>query len=238
MTPTTNDPLTSRPTPISGTSSGTTSSGDNGLTDAARDEAGHLKNSTVSASQQVVDTAKEKAQDVTAELREQTSRLTAEARQQLSSQATNQRDRAAQWLRSMGDELSEMAHQAGQDGPAAQLARQGSTLSRQAADFLEQRRPEQLLDEVRNLARRRPGTFLLGAALAGVVAGRLTRSLASNRSGTDTSVREGYGESRIGSVESVPVSSPTPTPTPTVPDPDPGTPVSPTFGPQSGERWT
>jgi hypothetical protein len=43
------------------------------------------------------------------------------------------------------------------------------------AGWLEQREPGELLDEVRALARRKPGTFLLGALAAGVVAGRLTR---------------------------------------------------------------
>jgi hypothetical protein len=49
-----------------------------------------------------------------------------------------------------------------------------------AASWLEHRQPADLLDEVRNFARRRPGTFLLGAAVAGIAAGRLTRGLADN----------------------------------------------------------
>jgi hypothetical protein len=44
-----------------------------------------------------------------------------------------------------------------------------------AADWLEQRQPGDLVDEARSFARQRPGTFLIGAAVVGVLAGRLTR---------------------------------------------------------------
>jgi hypothetical protein len=43
------------------------------------------------------------------------------------------------------------------------------------ADWLKNREPADLLGEVRSFARRKPGTFLLGALAAGVVAGRLAR---------------------------------------------------------------
>jgi hypothetical protein len=47
------------------------------------------------------------------------------------------------------------------------------------AGWLESREPGDLVAEVRSYARRNPGTFLVGAALLGVVAGRLTRNVAA-----------------------------------------------------------
>jgi hypothetical protein len=47
------------------------------------------------------------------------------------------------------------------------------------AGFLSDHEPGDLLDQVRQFARRRPGAFLLGAALVGIIAGRLTRGAAS-----------------------------------------------------------
>ena len=38
-----------------------------------------------------------------------------------------------------------------------------------------------VLDELRRFARRRPATFLIGAAIAGVVVGRLTRNLLADQ---------------------------------------------------------
>jgi hypothetical protein len=66
---------------------------------------------------------------------------------------------------------------------ATEFARQAADRAHGAASWLEQREPADLLDEVRNFARRRPGAFLIGAAVAGLAAGRLTRGLKDRGSG-------------------------------------------------------
>jgi uncharacterized membrane protein len=45
------------------------------------------------------------------------------------------------------------------------------------SDRLQNREPADLLNDVRSYARRKPGTFLIGAAVLGVVAGRLTSGI-------------------------------------------------------------
>jgi hypothetical protein len=174
MTPTTHDQMTPAPP------AGGAQTAEGGLTGAAREEAGHLKDSTVEASQQVAGTAKEKAADVASDVRQQTGRLAGETRDQVAQQAGQQRDRAIDGLRSVGDELRGMAEH-GQSGWAAQLVRQGAELTDQVADFLQDRGAADILDDVRSLARKRPGTFLLVAAAAGVTAGRLSRAMAAGR---------------------------------------------------------
>lgn len=72
-----------------------------------------------------------------------------------------------------------MADRSEQSGPVSELARQGADRINGVAGWLEQREPGDLLDQVRGYARRSPGTFLLGAALLGVAAGRLTRGVTS-----------------------------------------------------------
>jgi hypothetical protein len=59
---------------------------------------------------------------------------------------------------------------------ASDVARQVADRAHTLAGHLEDREPGDLLGDVRDFARRRPGTFLLGALAAGVVAGRLTRA--------------------------------------------------------------
>ncbi|TCC07754.1 hypothetical protein [Kribbella soli] len=149
-----------------------------GVAETARDQAGQLKETSADAAREVAGTAKEKVSDVTSDVRAETRRLASQTRQELAGQARQQQDRAATGLRSVSDELRGMAEH-GQSGLGAQLARQGADFTDQAADFLQQHEPADVLDEVRSYARRRPGTFLLVAAAAGVVAGRLTRALAS-----------------------------------------------------------
>jgi hypothetical protein len=227
-----------------------------GVAGTAREEAGQLKETSVDAARQVTESVKEKAADVTSDAREQTRQLAGQTRDELVGQASLQKDRAADSLRAVGEELRGMADH-GQAGLGAQLARHGADFTNQAADFLQKHEPGELLDEVRNYARRKPGTFLLVAAAAGVVAGRLTRALASGDTATSsTAGRTSNSPSANGfsspgqsdeylvpppvspappaPMTAPPVGNttpPPPMPTPTAPDLDPGAPVTPRFGP-------
>ncbi len=126
--------------------------------------------------QRVASTAAEQGKNVLDEGKAQARNLTHEVGQQAHEQSRVQKDKAASGLRSLGAELQSMAAaQGGQSGLATDLAQQASVKVQDLAGWLDQRDPGELLDEVRALARRKPGTFLLGALAAGVVAGRLTR---------------------------------------------------------------
>ena len=186
MTPTTNHRMD--------TDSPPQRDGANGVTGTAREEAGQLKETSADAARQVAGTAKDKASDVTSDVRQQTQRLAGQTRDQLVGQASQQKTRATQSLRSVGDELRGMAEH-GQSGLGSQLAQHGARFTDQAADFLEQHEPAELLDEVRGWARRKPGTFLLVAAAAGMVAGRLTRALAAGSTDDTSSGRGTAGQS-------------------------------------------
>jgi hypothetical protein len=144
---------------------------------STQEEAKHLKDTTTQSVGEVAGTAMDQAQQVASDVKEQARKLSEDTKSQMQEQAASQRDKAVSTLRSFGDELSVMADSKGEEssGLATQLAREGSSYTYQVADFLDQREPGQLLDEVREYARRRPGTFLIGAAVAGVVVGRLTR---------------------------------------------------------------
>jgi hypothetical protein len=240
MTPITNKQVSPPETP-----GGDPHAAEGGFTEAARDEAGQLKDTTVEASQQVAGTTKEKAADVASDVRQQTRQLADETRDQIAEQAGRQRDRAVDGLRSVGQELRGMAEH-GQSGWGTQLARQGAEFSEQAADFLQDRGAGDLLDEVRKVARRRPGTFLLAAAIAGITAGRLSRALAAGSTGTSTgrgpATTDGIvtpvtaGNSPAPATEELAAPADDylvqpPTPTPAAPDPFPGAPVEPRFGP-------
>jgi hypothetical protein len=157
-----------------------------GVSGTARNEAGQLKETSTEAARQVAGTVKEKVSVVTSDTREQASRLASQTRDELVGQASQQKERAANGLRSVSDELRGMAEH-GQSGLGAQLARHGADFTDQAADFLQQHEPGDLLEEVRVFARRKPGTFLLVAAAAGVVAGRLTRGFAAGGTSRQTS---------------------------------------------------
>ena len=58
--------------------------------------------------------------------------------------------------------------------------------------------PAQLLDDARDFARRKPGTFLLGALAAGVVAGRLFRATADGAAAASLADTGGTGTTGAG----------------------------------------
>jgi hypothetical protein len=159
---------------------------------AVREQAADVGQGAAQAGGRVAQTAVDQGREVVQETRAQARNLVSEASGELSHQASTQQKRAAEGLRALGSELHSMAGRSEQSGMASDLVDQAASRAHQAADWLEHRQPGQIVDEVRAFARRRPGAFLAGAVIAGVVVGRLTRNLAgSGGSGTE-GTRETY----------------------------------------------
>jgi hypothetical protein len=144
-------------------------------TQVARDEAADVGRTAADAGRQVAGTAAEQAANVAQEVKTQARDLVGEARGQVQGQARAGQQKAADGIRALSQELREMADNSGQSGTVSEVARQVADRADGLAGWLGEREPGDLLDEVRSFARRRPGAFLLGAAIAGVVVGRLTR---------------------------------------------------------------
>src|SRR4051794_8672791 len=167
----------------------------------------------------------QEAGNVASEAANQARRVMDDAMSQVSSQSKEQQDRLAGTLRTIGDDLESMTSQAS-PGVAQDLTRQVTGYVRSFTDHLESREPGELLDDVRQLARRRPGTFLLGALAAGVVVGRLARGTADGIAGAKYQQDlRGGGAAPGDSIDSRPVGSASSTdPVPAFPavDPAPG----------------
>lgn len=155
---------------------------DDGGGTSVKDRATEASQAARHASSDVAQTAADKAKDVAQETTKQARDLLGEARGQVKQQAGDQHRALVDNLRALADELSSMTNANEQGGVATELVGQVGQRVQGAANWLDGREPGELLDEVRSFARRRPGTFLLGAAVAGVVAGRLTRGVAATRS--------------------------------------------------------
>jgi hypothetical protein len=155
---------------------------DDGGGTSVKDRATEASQAAKHAGTDVAQTAAEKAKDVAQETTKQARDLLGEARGQLKQQTGDQHRALVANLRSLADELSAMTNADEQGGVATQLVGQAGERVQGAANWLDGREPGDVLEEVRAFARRRPGTFLLGAALAGVVAGRLTRGVVAVRS--------------------------------------------------------
>jgi hypothetical protein len=148
--------------------------------DAAKDEAQATGTQAKEGAKHLVDVGKGEAANVAAEAGHQVRQLFQQSRSELVDQSTQQQKRIAEGLRSLGEELSGMARGSEQQGVASDLANQASQRVNDVAGWLENREPGALVDELKSFARRRPGAFLAGAAVLGLVGGRLSRGLVAD----------------------------------------------------------
>jgi len=198
-----NTPVTGAPVPPAQPATGAVPvAGETSTKDVAKDQAAGVAADAKEGGRQVAETAKDEAAYV-AETAKQEARQVAEtasaharglfgeARAELTDQVGTQQSRLAEGLRAFGSDLSGMARgeAPAQDGLALDLARMASSRIDDAAHWLEHREPADVLVEVKRYARRKPGTFLAVAALTGLVAGRLTRSLADDARADDEADR-------------------------------------------------
>ena len=143
----------------------------------AKDEAAAMAGHAAGEAKSVAGTAKAEAANVATEVKTSALGLMQQAKSDLTDQAGTQQQKAAEGIRAISSELTTMADASEQPGVAADLVRQAAKRSQSVASWLESRDPGSLMDEVKSFARQRPGTFLLVAAGAGMLAGRLGRSL-------------------------------------------------------------
>ena len=166
----------------------TTTTTDSKVADAAgtaKDQAAQVAGTTASAAGDVAGTAKDQAAHVVGEAMSQTHDLVGQATDQLNTQATEQTQRLSRNIRRLAQHFSQMAG-AGEQGSTAQsLVQNAAERADRAAGYLDGKQPGDLVSDLQNLGRRRPGAFLLGAAIAGVAVGRLAGA-AKRATGSDT----------------------------------------------------
>ena len=147
------------------------------------EEQSSTKDSAKEEGKRVAGVASSEAQNVAQEAKTQARGLLDEARTQVDEQSRTQLGNLKDLLTKISDDLEQMASGA-EGGFAADATRAVADRARGLSTHLDGREPTDLLDDVRDFARNRPGTFLLGALAAGVVAGRLARGAKQGTSGT------------------------------------------------------
>jgi hypothetical protein len=160
-------------------------------TQVARDESVEVGRTAADAAGQVAGTAVDQARNVAQEAKVQARDLVGEARGQVQQQARNGQAKVTDGLRALVRELREMAEGGQKSGPASEVARQAADRADQVADWLGEREPGDLIEEMRSFARRRPATFLIGAGVAGAILCRLTRGAVDAARGGTAVIQDG-----------------------------------------------
>lgn len=146
---------------------------------------------------QVAETATDQARDVMHQARAQAKTTARKVEDDLRTRANEEASRFAQTLHNASSQMESMAQSAGgDDSLASNLVREGAQATRRLASHIDEGGIDRVMADVRSWARRNPGGFLLGAAFAGFVVGRVARNLSSamsNDGGSQQSY-DAYGQ--------------------------------------------
>lgn len=164
------------------------------MPETVRTEAADIAASAAEQAGQVTGIIGDQAKVVVSEAGDQARQLLRQGVSELRGQAREAQWKVAGGLRNLADQLHSMS-ELSESGMAPGVVRQVSERAHGAASWLECREPGDLVEELRNLARRRPGTFLAGAAFAGMLVGRLTRNLMTGAKNDEPD----HGQRRRGS---------------------------------------
>jgi hypothetical protein len=157
---------------------GTTSTGGGQSTkDTAKDEARGVAQEGVEGGKHVAAVGADQAKQVAGEAGHQAKQLLGQAQSELVDHASSQQTRVADQLHSLASQLGSMASKSDEEGLAKDLAQQASHQVGSVAHWLSEREPGDLLGELKDFGRRKPGTFLAIAAGLGLLAGRMTRGV-------------------------------------------------------------
>lgn len=143
---------------------------------SAKEQAASVAQTATSAASDVTGTAKEQVGNVVGETVQQAKDLSGQVKEQVGTQVTAQTEKLTGTLRQLGTQISD----GDTSGVVGQVLSEVGQRVQVFADRLEQTGPQGLLEEVRDYARRSPGTFLLGAAIAGLVTGRLVKGMTAS----------------------------------------------------------
>lgn len=123
------------------------------------------------------------------ELRSDAQHLGHSAANRLHSEVDSRKDTAAHQAQSVSSAIRQTSDQLGEDTPdwLRSAFQKGAEQIQRFADTIEQKDSRQLVREVENFARERPGAFLLGCAAAGFAAARVLKAGGEPSSGPDQS---------------------------------------------------
>lgn len=142
----------------------------------AQSEAHAVADTAKEAGGQVLETAKQEAGQVLDEAKFQGRRLLDESVSELRTQAGAGQNMVAELARSLSSELGQMSG-ASQDGLLGDYVNRAQRLTDEAATWLTNHEPEELLTSVRRYAARNPWQFLAISAGVGFIGARLVRGL-------------------------------------------------------------
>ncbi|WP_143660357.1 hypothetical protein [Streptomyces sp. JHA26] len=161
------------------------------VAETAQQKAGESAGLVGDKASEVAGTAREQAAHTADEAVAQARDFVEEVRAQLQDQAQSQTRHLAENVRRLAEDLQDMDRRGRPDSSASGVVRYLADGGHKVASRLEERGPDGLIDDLRDFARRRPGVFLAGAALAGFAVARAGKGVSAAGSGPGATGRAG-----------------------------------------------
>jgi hypothetical protein len=151
---------------------------------------GGTTGSSTQGSNQATEQAKQQSQQLAHQARQQASNLASRTSEQAKSQLANQKHNASQRMVPIQSALRESAQQLRNQGQGqvGDYAEKAADQVERFSTYLRQTEVDEIMEEVRGFARRRPGLFLGSAAAVGFFATRFMKSTSEEASSS------GYGD--------------------------------------------
>lgn len=182
------------------------SGGDASRTDTATDRAGEVAETAKDQAAQVAGTVKDQAGAVAQEASRQAQDMVGQVKDTLHCQAVTRTNELAGTLHRWSDEARALADGRTEEADqAGRYARQAGDKLGEFAQRIDQRGFDGLVDDVQRFAREKPGLFLLGAGVAGFVAGRLLRGATGGDEANATNGKTGTRQLSGGQSSTAPV---------------------------------
>jgi len=155
---------------------------------AVAEQASNVAATAAESGKQVGSEAANQASEVMRQTKEQVHSLLDDTKQEIQTQAQQRGEQAAQALHSFSDQLVSLAEGRPEEaGRLHEYLREAEHRVRGVASRVQNGGPEGIVADLSDFARRRPGTFLLGAACAGFLVGRVVRAGRSQGNGSQPS---------------------------------------------------
>jgi hypothetical protein len=148
-----------------------------GTADVAKEQASQVSGAAQEQASAVAGTAKEQAAQVAGDVRAHAQDLMGQTTSQVGAQADEQTQRLAGNLRQVSEHFRTMATSGEPGSTAHTLVDEASRRSGELSAYLDGHQVGEIINDVKGFARRRPGAFILGSAIAGLLVGRLGRAV-------------------------------------------------------------
>jgi hypothetical protein len=148
-----------------------------GKADQAKEQASQVGGAAAEQASAVAGTAKEQAGQVVSDARAHAQDLLGQTTSQVGAQADEQTQRLSGNLKTLSEHFGTMADSGEPGSTAHTLVNEASRRTGELSSYLDGHEFGEIVNDVKGFARRRPGAFILGSAVAGLLVGRLGRAV-------------------------------------------------------------